>query len=128
MLKKVVDYVDFDNVNQTDTLYFNLTEAEVVRLDVQFKGGLIQFIENLDEEANPEDILSLFEKVIKAAYGEKSEDGKHFLKNDEMMNMFYQSAAYSALFVGLLQDTDNATAFFNGLLSQTTRSTPAPTS
>lgn len=127
MLKKVVDYVDFNDENQTDTLYFNLTEAEVVRLDVQFKGGLIRFIENLDEEVNPEDILSLFEKVIRAAYGEKSEDGKHFLKNDEMMAMFHQSAAYSALFVGLLQDTENATAFFNGLLSQTTR-TPAPAS
>ena len=125
MLKKVVNFVDFNGKERSETLYFNLTEAEVVRIDVKFEGGLVKYIENLDEQARPEDILTLFETLIKASYGEKSEDGKHFLKTDEKADLFYQSAAYSALFVSLVQEVDSATAFFSGLLSQTAPPTPA---
>lgn len=120
MLKKVVNYIGFDEVERSETLYFNLTEPEVVRLDVQFPGGLEEYINNLDEKVNPENILSLFEKVIRASYGEKGEDGRHFIKNKKSADLFYQSAAYAALFVELVQDADKAAVFFNGLLSKTT--------
>lgn len=120
MLKKVVKYVDFEGKEGSDILYFNLTEPEVVRLDVQFPGGLEEYILNLDEKVAPENILSLFEKVIQASYGERGEDGRYFLKSEEVTDLFYQSAAYSALFVELVQDADKAAAFFNGLLSKTT--------
>jgi hypothetical protein len=120
VLKKVVKYVDFDGKKREDTLYFNLTEPEVVRLDVEFPGGLEEYINNLDEKVNPKDILSLFEQVIRASYGEKSDDGRYFVKDPKAVDLFYQSAAYSALFVGLVKDADKAATFFNGLLSKTT--------
>jgi len=119
MLKKTIKYKDFDGKTREDTLYFNLTEPEVVRLDVKFKGGLVEYINNLDEEVNPQDILSLFEEVIQASYGEKSEDGRYFVKTPEAVDLFYQSAAYASLFVELISDADVAAIFFNGLLSQT---------
>ncbi|MCK5604780.1 hypothetical protein KAR91_23020 [Candidatus Pacearchaeota archaeon] len=124
MLKKTIKYVNFDGKEDQETLYFNLTEPEVVRLDVQFVGGLEKFIKNLDPEVRPEDVLNLFEKLIKAAYGEKSDDGRHFTKDPETANLFFQSAAYSALFVELIQDADKAAAFFNGLLSSTSPAKP----
>ncbi len=120
MLKKVIKYVDFDGKEQEETLYFNLTEPEVVRLDVQFEGGLEVYINNLDEKVNPQNILSLFEKVLRASYGEKSDDGRYFVKEEKLVDLFYQSAAYSALFVELVQDADTAANFFNSLLSKTT--------
>ena len=120
MLKKVIKYVDFDDKKREETLYFNLTEPEIVRLDVQFPGGLEEYINNLDQEVNPQDILSLFEKVIRASYGEKSDDGRYFVKEDKAVGLFYQSAAYSALFVELVQDADKAADFFTALLSKTT--------
>jgi len=123
MLKKEVKYVDFDGKEREDTLYFNLTEPEVVRLDVEFEGGLEEYINNLDEEVNPKDILTLFEQVIRASYGEKSDDGRYFVKEPKSVDLFYQSAAYSALFVELVQDADKAADFFNALLSKTTIST-----
>lgn len=123
MLKKQIKYVDFNGETQKESVYFNLTEAEVVRLDVQFKGGLETYIKNLNEKVNPEDILNLFEKIIQAAYGVKSDDGRHFRKSEEETAKFYDSAAYSALFVSLVQDVEAATAFFNGLLTQTAPAT-----
>jgi hypothetical protein len=125
VLKKVVNYVDFDGETRSDTLYFNLAEPEVVRLDVQFKGGLVEYINNLDEKIAPENILSLFEKVIRASYGERGEDGRHFIKSEESADLFQQSAAYSALFSELVQDADQAAIFFNGLLSKTTIDKPS---
>ncbi len=119
MLKKAIKYVDFDGKEQEETLYFNLTEPEVVRIDVEFPGGLVEYIENLDSKVNPEDILTLFEKVLRASYGEKSDDGRYFIKNEEAADLFYQSAAYSSLFVDLVTDADRAAAFFNALLSKT---------
>ena len=119
MLKKTIKYIDFDGKKQEETLYFNLTEPEIVRLDVEFTGGLEEYIANLDEKVNPQDILSLFEEVIRASYGEKSDDGRHFIKNTESVFLFDQSAAYSALFVELVKDADKAASFFNALLSKT---------
>ncbi len=125
MLKKTIKYVDFDGTPQEETLYFNLNEPEVVRLDVQFEGGLEEYVNNLDEEVNPQDILSLFEKVLRASYGEKSDDGRYFIKDEEAVNLFYQSAAYAALFVELVTDADTAATFFNALLSKSTIDTVA---
>ncbi len=119
MLKKTVEYLDFDGKERSETLYFNLNEPEIVRLDVQFEGGLEAHVENLSED-KPEDILSLFETVIRESYGEKSEDGRHFLKNPERTEEFYHSAAYSALFVELIQDADAASDFFTSVLSRST--------
>ncbi len=120
MLKKAIKYVDFDGKEQEETLYFNLNEPEVVRLDVEFPGGLEEYINNLDEKVNPQDILSLFEKVLRASHGEKSEDGRYFVKETKTVDLFYHSAAYGALFVELVSDADKAAAFFNALLSATT--------
>jgi hypothetical protein len=120
MLKKAIKYIDFDGNTREDTLYFNLTEPEVVRLDVKFPGGLEEYINNLDEKVNPQDILNLFEDVIRASYGEKSDDGRYFVKDPELVDLFYQSAAYSSLFVELVTNADKAATFFNALLSKTT--------
>lgn len=121
MLKKVVKYTDFNGNPAEDTLYFNLTEAELVRLDVKYKpqGGFEGVASNLDPENNPEEVLTLFEDIIQASYGVRSEDGKYFIKDSEEAKLFFQSAVYSALFVELLQDADVASAFVNGIISST---------
>ena len=119
MLKKVVKFIDFNGDPAEETLYFNLTEAEVVRLDTKYKGGFEEVVKHLDPENNPQEVLNLFEDVIRASYGIRTEDGKHFIKNSAESEMFFYSAAYSALFVELLQDADKAAAFVNGLLAST---------
>lgn len=119
MLKKKIKFIDFNGKEQSQVLYFNLTEPEIVRLDVEFEGGLEAYVNTLDEKVNPQDILNLFEKIIKASYGKKSDDGLYFVKDPHEVDLFYQSAAYSAIFVELVQDTDTAAAFFNSLLSKT---------
>ena len=119
MLKKDITYIDFNGKKQTEPLYFNLTEPEVVRLDVEFEGGLEAYISTLDESISPEDILDLFELVIRRSYGVKSKDGRFFIKDTIEVDKFYQSAAYGALFMELVRDPDKAAYFFNGILAPT---------
>ena len=119
MLKKTVIYKDFDGKKRSEELYFNLTEPEIVRLDVTYKGGLEAFIKQLDPENRPDEVLELFETVIRTSFGAKSEDGRFFVKDPEAISLFMQSAAYSALFMELIQDADSAANFISGLITQT---------
>ena len=118
MLKKNVQYINFDGDTCEDELYFNLTEAEGIRMDLQFN-GLERYIKDLVAVDDPMGILTLLEEMIQAAYGEKSEDGKHFIKTPAKTELFKSSAAYSALIVYLMQDPDEAAAFFNAVLGST---------
>ena len=117
MLKKSVTYVDFNGEEKTDILYFNLNEPEIFRLEVQFEGGLRNYVENITEESKFEDIMNLFEKIIMASYGEKSSDGRHFDKSPEMAARFSNSAAYAKLFMDLVESNESASDFFNALIT-----------
>lgn len=120
MVSKSVKYIDFDENLQTETLYFNLNEAEIIRLDLEFEGGFEKYIGRLNEDPAkyPLKIMDMFEKIMATSVGHKSEDGKHFIKDDDEAAQFKNSAAYSALFVEMLQDGDEGAAFFNALMSR----------
>jgi hypothetical protein len=116
MLVKNVKYRDFNEKECEETLYFNLTEAEAVRLDMEFEGGLEAYVKSLTNE-KPGDILRLFERLLRMSYGRKSDDGKHFFKSEEEAEQFAQSAAYAALFLELMRDTDKAVDFFSQVVT-----------
>lgn len=117
MLKRSIKYVDFNGNEQEDVLYFNLTEAEVVKLDLSIPGGLSGFADNMDARRDPQELVTLFERLLLGSYGEKSADGKYFDKSPEVTSKFKSSAAYSALFVQLLQSESYAADFFNQLVA-----------
>ena len=50
------------------------------------------------------------------SYGEKSLDGKRFIKNKELTEAFIQTEAYSELFVELASNADEAVKFINGIM------------
>jgi hypothetical protein len=116
MLKKVITYKDFDGNERSDTLYFNLTDVEIARLEVKFPGGLEKYVNDLNAEERPDEILDLFEAVLSMSYGEKSEDGRYFHKPADKTQAFIESAAYNALFIELLTDADKAAAFFTAVV------------
>ena len=50
------------------------------------------------------------------SYGEKSADGKRFIKTPEIAEAFSQTEAYSVLFMELATNADSAAAFVNGII------------
>ena len=50
------------------------------------------------------------------AYGIKSDDGKRFMKSDQLREEFSQTAAYDALFMELATNDDAAATFIKGVV------------
>jgi len=119
MLKKTVTYKDYDENERTEDFYFNLTKAEVFELELgSVKGKLTDMIEKIVKENNNQELIKLFKKVVLMAYGQKSLDGRTFIKNDEIRAEFEQTEAYSVIFMELATDADAAVSFFNGIIPQ----------
>jgi len=116
MLKKTMTYTDFDGMERTEDFYFNLTEAEIIEMDMSTEGGLEQMIHKISSEQNKPRIIAIFKEIILKAYGEKSLDGKRFMKNPKITEEFSQTQAYSDLFMSLASDPDEASAFINGIV------------
>lgn len=115
MLKKNIKYTDFDGNEREETFYFNLTETELMKMDLK-ANGLAEMMRRIIAAENTSEIATVLEDIILSSYGEKSLDGKRFLKNDEIRDSFASSEAYSSLFMGLLQNEKEMAEFINGIV------------
>ncbi len=125
MIKKKIKYVDFDGVEREETFYFNLSEAELIEMEFSTTGGMMDYIERIVAEKDSMRIMKLFKEIIMLAYGEKSPDGRRFVKSTEISTAFTQTGAYSVLMLELLQDADEAGAFIEGLIPKVPNAPPS---
>ncbi|WP_443670289.1 hypothetical protein [Gemmiger formicilis] len=116
MLKKNIKYVDYDGNERTEDFYFNLNKAEVIELQLGTVGGLTKTLEKIVQEKDTSRIIEYFKTIILKAYGEKSADGRRFIKSQELRDAFEQTEAYSELFMELARDAKMAAEFINGVL------------
>lgn len=116
MLTKTIKYIDYDGKERTEVFHFNLTKAEVTEMDSSEEGGLIKTIEKVVEVQDFKRIVEIFKGLILKSYGEKSPDGKRFIKNKELVDAFSQTEAYSELFMELAMNAEAAAAFVNGII------------
>lgn len=116
MLKKTITYTDYDGNERTEDFYFNLTKAEIAEMEMSHTGGMTRMIEKIVAEQDSKRIIEIFKDLILRAYGEKSPDGRRFIKNQEIRDSFAQTEAYSELFMELATDADAAVAFVNAIV------------
>lgn len=116
MLKKTITYTDYNDVERTEDFYFNLTKAEMAEMELSTEGGLADMIKRIVAAKDTPTIISIFKKLILKAYGEKSADGKRFIKSEELSTGFSQTEAYSVLFMELATDDKAASDFVNGII------------
>lgn len=116
MLKKTITYTDYNGIERTEDHYFNLTKAEIMELELGTAGGFVEMIEKIVAANDAPSIIKVFKDLILKAYGEKSADGKRFIKSKEISDAFSQTEAYSQLFMELATDADAAAEFVNGIV------------
>ena len=116
MLKKTVSYVDYNGVERTEDFYFNLSKAEVTEMELSVEGGFSKMLEDIVKSKDNMQIVKLFKEIVLKAYGEKSADGKRFVKSKEIAEAFSQIEAYSEIFMELALNEDAAAAFVNGIM------------
>lgn len=120
MLKKTITYVDYNGNERTEDFYFNLSEAECVELECSVVGGITEAINKLISLRDIPSIIKIAKEWVLKAYGEKSPDGKRFIKSEELSTAFSQTEAYSKLFMEIATDADAASEFFNNIIPRKT--------
>lgn len=120
MLTKTIKYVDYNGTEREEKFLFNLSKAELMEMQYGTQEGLAEVITKIIEEQDIVSIMSMFKDIILKAYGEKSPDGKRFIKIDEnghkLCNKFAQSEAYSELYMELISDSEKAAAFIRAII------------
>ena len=116
MLKETITYEDFNGNQITEDFYFNLTKAEVIEMEFSENESLSKKLNDIIESLDRKQIIETFKEIILSSYGVKSEDGKRFIKNDELREAFAQSNAFSELFTKLSTEADAAAAFVTAVI------------
>lgn len=116
MLKKTITYTDYNGVQRTEDFYFNLTKAELMEMEMSTNGGFAEMVTKIVNSQDAPAIIKIFKDLVLKAYGEKTADGKRFVKSPEISEAFSQTEAYSILFMELATDADAATKFVNGIV------------
>lgn len=116
MLKKTITYTDYNGTERTEDFYFNLTQTEVAEMEMSTAGGLAEKIKKIVAAQDAPSIIQIFKELILKAYGEKSADGRRFIKSEALSTEFSQTEAYSVLFMELATNDKAASEFINGIV------------
>lgn len=120
MLSKNIKYTDYNGVKREEKFLFNLSKAELMEMEMGTAGGLAESIRHIIETKDGGLIMKTFKDLILKAYGEKSPDGKRFVKVDDeghsLAVKFSQTEAYSELFMELATDSMAAAKFVEGIV------------
>lgn len=111
MLKKTITYRDYNDVERSEDYYFNISRAEMVLMENSRAGGMTAYYERIVQAKDDVAIMQCFKDLIHMSIGVKSDDGRRFIKNEEIATAFEQSEAYSELLMELFSDPDVALDF-----------------
>ena len=125
MLTKSITFKDYNGNTRTEEFLFNLNKAELMEMHLGTTGGLDQIVRRIIAAQDNAALVKIFKDLILKAYGEKSLDGKYFMKEDEngrpLSKKFEQTDAYSVLFMELSTDADKAVAFITDVMPEDLR-------
>lgn len=118
MLKRTFEYVDYNGNTRKEDHYFNLTQAEIMEIEMKAEGGmgLQDMINRLIAAQDGGTIMDVVKNIILKAYGVKSPDGRKFIKSKELSEDFAQTEAFSDLYVELLTDSAKTAEFINAIV------------
>lgn len=116
MIKWPITYTDYNGETQTEDFYFNLNKAEVMELNLEANGSYGEYLQRAVEQRDGKKLAYEFKRLILKAYGEKSPDGRRFIKSDEMSTAFEQTEAFSELYMQLATEENAASKFIEGVL------------
>lgn len=121
MYKKTVAYTNLNGEQVTESLYFNLSKRDALKVFGKYTNGTLDektlqlYLDKLKDSKDVVKMISFIEDVILSAYGEKSEDGKYFMKDNVIRTRFENSVAYAEVFEELFTNPKELNEFIKGI-------------
>lgn len=116
MHKETVKYIDYNGVERTEDVYFNLSKAELMEMQLSTAGGFDTMINKLIKAQDQPTLVKVFKDIILRSYGVPSPDGRRFVKTKELTEEFTQTEAYSDLYMKFITDSEASAKFINGIM------------
>lgn len=126
MIKWSITYTDYNGDEHTEDFYFNLNKAEVMDMNLSANGAYGEYLQRIVDQRDGKSIAEEFKRLILKSYGEKSDDGRRFVKSEALSEAFMQTEAYSELYMELATSSDAATRFIEGVLPKVPAGAPVP--
>ncbi len=120
MYKITESYIDYDGNERKEDFYFNFTEAELAKMELSVTGGLTTIIQRAIDAKDVPSLIKIFEDLISKSYGQKSLDGRRFVKSPEILEEFKQTEAYSQIYMRMATDEKAAAEFVNNVMPKKT--------
>lgn len=109
-------YTDWNGMERTEEFRFNLTKAALMEMQYEQEGGMKEYLQRIIDSKNQKELMKMFKDLVLRAYGEKSDDGKFFIQNEETKARFAATPVYSEIFMELSTDANKASEFVNGIM------------
>lgn len=109
-------YTDYDGNERVEDFYFNLTKAEITDMELTTEGGMSAMLGRIIAAKDTAKLISVFKDLILKSYGQKSPDGRRFIKSEELTKEFTETPAYSQIYLRLATDDKEATKFVNNVI------------
>lgn len=132
MLKETITYTDFNGTERTEEFFFNLNKTELLEIAMDLPNGLTDNIAADERKTDVEaaslilkalggkGVTQFFKELILKAYGEKSLDGRRFIKIDEngrrLADEFVQTPAFDQLYYEIITSDTKGADFVNKLI------------
>ena len=116
MYKTTIEYTNYNGENVKEDCYFNFSKADLLEMQWSDDEGLDKVLERIVKEKRPSVLMPLLKEMILKSYGIKSEDGRRFIKSDELSEEFSQTPAFSELLVRLCTDAEFSANFVNNII------------
>lgn len=116
MIKQTITYKDFNEVERTEDFWFHLDKADLLKFHAMRKGGMKAYMEDIVRADDSEKILEIFDMFILKSIGKRSEDGRRFIRNDDIREEFTQTNAYAEFLYQLAGNADEGAKFINGIM------------
>jgi hypothetical protein len=116
MYKKTITYTDYNDVQRTEDFYFSLSEAEITEMQLGVEGGYAAMIDKIIKAKDTPALIKIFKELLLKSYGIKSDDGRRFIKSEQLSLEFTQTPAYSELYMMLATDDKQASAFIKNIM------------
>lgn len=123
MITKTINYIDFEENEVKATFDFHLSKAEIAELNFLEDGRTLDevLVTMSKDSTNIRTVMNLLKDILRAAVGKKSDDGKRFVKNDEVRSELFDTDAYSEFLIEIMSDPKAAAEFITGVLPRDLR-------